>query len=200
MRYNDKNRWVNMAGASAGLRAQTSNNQEVWFSEAGLNRGQYKDVVKLAQNFNVGQRDLLYKNNINAVVNFPGLGVCLWGQRTTLKKQSSFRNVNVRMLFSYMERSISKSSRYVLFEDNSATTRNLFVSMIKPFMERVKAGRGLEDYLVVCDESNNTPIVRQNNGFICDIFVKPMYSIEFITLRFTAVGASISFSEVVGQV
>jgi hypothetical protein len=199
-KYNDKNRWVNVAGAIAGLRAQTNNNKDVWFSEAGLNNGQLKGVVKVAQNFNIGQRDLLYKNNINAVVTFPGLGVCLWGSRTTLKKPSVFSQVNVRMLFSYIERSISNSSKYVVFEQNDTTTRNLFISMAKPFLERIKAGRGIEDYVLVCDESNNTGLVRQNNQFVADFYIKPVNVINFITLRFTAVGSSVSFSEVVGKV
>lgn len=193
-RFNDVNRWVSMAGATAGLRAQATQNTSVWMSEAGLNRGQYKDVVKLAQQFSVGQRNLLYTNNINAVVSFPGLGVCLWGSRTTLKSPSVFSQINVRMLFNYMERAITNSSRFVNFEMNDSVQRNLMISMIKPFLERIKAGRGIEEYLIVCDESNNTPIVRQNNQFVCSIFVKPQNVVNFITLNFVAVGAATSIT------
>jgi len=197
-RFNDTNRWVSMAGATAGLRAKASNDTNVWMSEAGLNRGQYKDVIKLAQQFSVGQRNLLYSNNINSVVSFPGLGVCLWGSRTTLKSPSVFSQINIRMLFNYCERAITNSSKFVVFEQNDSVQRSLMVSMIKPFLERIKAGRGLEEYLIVCDESNNTPIVRQNGQFICSIYLKPVNVVNFITLNFVAVGSTTSISTVVG--
>jgi phage tail sheath protein FI len=196
-RYNDKYRWINVAGQVAGLRAKTNNDRAQWFASAGLNQGILKGVTKLAQNFSQGQRDLLYKNAINTVVSFAGQGIALWGQKTATTKPSSFDRVNVRGLFNYAERAITKMSKYVLFEQNSDTTRNMFVSTVKPFFDRIKAGEGVEDYLIVCDTSNNTAIVRQNNQFVADFYIKPMYAIEFISLRFTAVGASINFSEVV---
>ena len=199
-KYSDKYRWVNIAADIAGLRAKVSNDLNPWFASAGLNQGQLLGTVKLAFNPNNGQRDLMYKNNINPVVSFPGSGVVLWGQKTLSRKPSAFDRVNVRMLFNYMERAIAKMSKYVLFEQNDATTRNLFISTVKPFFERAQAGRGLEAFVAVCDESNNTAIVRQNNQFIADFYIKPTYVAEFITLNFVAVGASISFSEVVGKV
>ena len=128
--------------------------------------GQIYNVTKLAFNPNTGQRDLLYKNSVNPIVSFPGLGTVLWGQKTLSRKPSAFDRVDTRMLFNYLERSISKSSRYVLFEKNDASTRNMFVSMVKPLFEFVKSGRGIEDYKVVCDETNNTALVRSNNQFI----------------------------------
>jgi phage tail sheath protein FI len=197
-RYNDKYRYVNSAGQCAGLRAKTNNDRAQWFASAGLNQGILKGVTKLAQNFSQGQRDLLYKNAVNTIVSFPGQGICLWGNKTATQKPSAFDRVNVRGLFNYAERAISKMSKYVLFEQNSDTTRNMFISTTKPFFDRIKAGQGIDDFLIVCDESNNTPIVRQNNQFIGDFYIKPTYAIEFIQLRFTAVGASISFSQVVG--
>lgn len=197
-KYSDKNRWINVAGMLAGLRAETSNAREPWYAAAGLNFGQLKNVIKIAQNFNVGQRDLLYKNAINCVVSFPGQGICLWGNKVLTQKPSAFSRVNTRMLFNYMERRIANMSKYVLFEQNTAQTRNLFVSSVKPFFERIQAAQGIEDFAIVCDESNNTAIVRQNNSFVADFYIKPAYSIEFITLRFSAVGAAVSFSEVIG--
>ena len=199
-KWSDKNRWINIAGSLAGLRAQTNNARDVWFSEAGLNSGQLKNVIKLAQNFNNGQRDLLYQKSINSIVSLPGQGIVLWGQKVMTQKPSAFSRVNVRCLFNYMERQISKMAKYNLFEQNTETTRNLFVSTIKPFFERIQAGQGIEAFYIQCDESNNTPIVRQNNQFVASMYVKPTYTIEFITLNFVAVGASISFSEVVGQI
>lgn len=197
-KYNDRYRYINPAGHCAGLRAATNNSRAQWFAAAGLNQGVLKSVVKLAQNFDQGKRDLLYKNAVNTIVSFPGQGICLWGNKTATQKPSAFDRVNTRGLFNYAERAISKMSKYVLFEQNSDTTRNMFVSTVKPFFERIKAGQGIEDYLIVCDLSNNTDIVRQNNTFVADFYIKPTYSIELIQLRFTAVGASISFAQVIG--
>lgn len=196
-RYTDKYRWINLAGATAGLRAATNNNRYPWFASAGLNQGRYKGIRKFAQNFTQGQRDLLYKNAINSAVTFPNQGNVLWGQKVATIKPSALDRVNVRMLFNYAERAITKMSKYVLFEQNTDTTRNLFVSTVKPFFDRIKATQGLEDFMIVCDTTNNTAIVRQNNQFVADFYLKPAYAIEFITLRFTAVGASVSFSDVV---
>lgn len=197
-RYNDKYRYINIAGSIAGLRAATNNNRAQWFASAGLNQGILKNVIKLAQNFNQGQRDLLYKNAVNTVVSFPGQGIALWGQKTATQKPSAFDRVNVRGLFNYAERAVAKMSKYVLFEQNSDTTRNMFISTVKPFFERIKSSQGIDDYQIICDLSNNTPIVLQNNQFICDFYIKPTYAIEFIQLRFTAVGASIDFATVIG--
>lgn len=196
-RYNDKNRWVNIAGDIAGLRAQTSTNRASWWASAGLERGQIKNVIKLAFNPNQGQRDILYKNAINPIVTFPGQGTVMWGQKTLLDKPSSFDRVNVRGLFNTLERSLSKMAKYQVMEFNDTFTRNRIVSMIKPFLESVRAGRGIQDYLVICDESNNTPDVISRNQLVVDIFIKPTYVAEFIHLRFTNAGTN-SFAQVIG--
>ena len=196
-RYNDKNRWINIAGDIAGLRAQTSMNRASWWASAGLERGQVKNVIKLAFNPNQGQRDILYKNAINPIVTFPGQGTVMWGQKTLLDKPSSFDRVNVRGLFNTLERSLSKMAKYQVMEFNDTFTRNRIVSMIKPFLESVRAGRGIQDYLVICDESNNTPDIISRNQLVVDIFIKPTYVAEFIHLRFTNAGTN-SFAEVIG--
>lgn len=193
--YNDKNRWINLAGASAGIRAATTNATQPWYAAAGLNQGTYTDIVKLAFNPNQGNRDQLYKNNINPVVSFPGQGIVLWGQKTATSKPSSFDRVNVRMLFNYAERKIANSARYIIFEQNDDTTRNSFVSMVTPLLDGIKANRGIEDYRVICDTSNNTAQVIANNEFVATIMLKPLYSAEFIYLSFVSVGATVSFEE-----
>ena len=196
-RYNDANRWINIAGDIAGLRAQTSTNRASWWASAGLERGQVKNVTKLAFNPNNGHRDLLYKNGINPIVSFPGQGTVMWGQKTLLDKPSSFDRVNVRGLFNTMERALSKMAKYQVMEFNDNFTRNRIVSMIKPYLGSVKAGRGIQDFLVICDESNNTADVISRNQLIVDIYIKPTYVAEFIQLRFTNAGTN-SFSEVIG--
>ena len=196
-RYNDKNRWVNLAGDIAGLRAQTSMNRASWWASAGLERGQIKNVKKLAFNPNQGHRDLLYKNGINPIVAFPGQGTVMWGQKTLLDKPSSFDRVNVRGLFNTIERSLSKMAKYQVMEFNDNFTRNRIIAMIKPFLGSVQAGRGIQDYLVICDTSNNTPDVISRNQLVVDVYIKPTYVAEFIHLKFTNAGTN-SFSEVVG--
>lgn len=196
-RYNDKYRWINLAGDIAGLRAQTSMNRASWWASAGLERGQIKNVTKLAFNPTQGQRDMLYKNGINPIVAFPGQGTVMWGQKTLLDKPSSFDRVNVRGLFNTMERALSKMAKYQIMEFNDNFTRNRIVSMIKPYLSTVQAGRGIQDFLVICDESNNTPDVISRNQLVVDIYIKPTYVAEFIQLRFTNAGTN-SFAEVIG--
>ena len=196
-RYNDKYRWVNIAGDIAGLRAQTSMNRASWWASAGLERGQIKNVTKLAFNPTQGQRDLLYKNGINPICSFPGQGTVMWGQKTLLAKPSSFDRVNVRGLFNTMERALSKMAKYQIMEFNDNFTRNRIVSMIKPYLSSVQAGRGIQDFLVICDESNNTADVISRNQLVVDIYIKPTYVAEFIQLRFTNAGTN-SFAEVIG--
>lgn len=196
-RYADKYRWVNIAGDIAGLRAQTSMNRASWWASAGLERGQIKNVTKLAFNPTQGQRDLLYKNGINPICSFPGQGTVMWGQKTLLSKPSSFDRVNVRGLFNTMERALSKMAKYQVMEFNDNFTRNRIVSMVKPYLSSVQAGRGIQDFLVICDESNNTPDVISRNQLVVDIYIKPTYVAEFIQLRFTNAGTN-SFSEVIG--
>ena len=196
-RYNDKNRWVNIAADIAGLRAATSSNRASWWASAGLERGQIKNAKKLAFNPNQGHRDLLYKNGLNPICTFPGQGTVMWGQKTLLDKPSSFDRVNVRGLFNTLERSLSKMAKYQVMEFNDNFTRNRIVSMIKPFLSSVQAGRGIQDFLVICDSSNNTADVISRNQLVVDVYIKPTYVAEFIHLKFTNAGTN-SFSEVVG--
>lgn len=196
-RYNDKNRWVNLAGDIAGLRAQTTANRASWWASAGLERGQINNVKKLAFNPKLAHRDQLYKIGINPVVSFPGQGTVMWGQKTLLSKASSFDRVNVRGLFNTLERSLSKMAKYQVMEFNDNFTRNRIVSMIKPFLSSVQAGRGIQDFLVVCDTSNNTSAVISANQLVVDVYIKPTYVAEFIHLKFTNAGTN-SFSEVTG--
>lgn len=196
-RYNDKYRWINIAGDIAGLRAQTSMNRASWWASAGLERGQIKNVTKLAFNPTQGQRDMLYKNGINPIVAFPGQGTVMWGQKTLLDKPSSFDRVNVRGLFNTMERALSKMAKYQIMEFNDNFTRNRIISMIKPYLSTVQAGRGIQDFLVICDESNNTADVISRNQLVVDIYIKPTYVAEFIQLRFTNAGTN-SFAQVIG--
>jgi len=196
-KFNDKMRWVSVAGDVAGLRADTNTSLNTWWASAGLDRGQIKNAQKIAFNPNLGQRDFLYKNKINPVVSFPGQGnAIVWGQKTLQSKPSAFDRINVRGLFNTLERSISRMAKYYLFEFNDGFTRNRFVGTIKPFLESVKAGRGVYDFYVRCDESNNTPAVIDANQFVCDIAVKPTRVAEFITLNFVAVGTGVEFSEI----
>ena len=199
-KYNDKYRWINLAGNCAGLRAGTNEARQPWFAAAGLNQGQLVDIIALAFNPNQGQRDLLYKNAINPVVSFPSQGICLFGQKTLTQKPSAFDRVNVRMLFNYLERNIANSARYILFEQNDVYTQNQFKSMTEPLLAQVKAKRGIDAFKVICDDTNNTPLVKSNNQFVASFLIKPTYAIEFITLNFAAVGATISFEEATGMI
>lgn len=189
-------RWVNLAADIAGLKAQTNYNQANWYAAAGLNRGLIKNCEALAYSPTSQMRDLLYKNGINPVVMFPNTGAVLWGQKTLQTKASSFDRVNVVSLFNHLERSLGRMSKYSLFEFNDSFTRNYLVSIIKPFLAQVKAGRGIQDYLVICDTSNNPASVIAANQLVIDVYIKPTYVAEFIHLRFTNVGSN-DFSIVV---
>lgn len=196
-RYNDKYRWVNIAGDIAGLRAQTTSNRASWWASAGLERGQIQNAIKLAFNPTQGQRDMLYKNGINPICSFPGQGIVMWGQKTLLDKPSSFDRVNVRGLFNTLERALGKMAKYQVMEFNDNFTRNRIVSMIKPYLTTVQAGRGIQDFLVICDESNNTADIISRNQLVVDIYIKPTYVAEFIQLRFTNAGTN-SFADIIG--
>ncbi|UZV40513.1 tail sheath subtilisin-like domain-containing protein [Campylobacter phage vB_CjeM_WX1] len=189
-------RWVNLAADIAGLKAQTNYNQANWYAAAGLNRGLIKNCEALAYSPTGAMRDLLYKNGINPVVMFPNTGAVLWGQKTLQTKASSFDRVNVVSLFNHLERSLGRMSKYSLFEFNDSFTRNYLVSIIKPFLAQVKAGRGIQDYLVICDATNNPASVIAANQLVIDVYIKPTYVAEFIHLRFVNVGAN-DFSVVV---
>lgn len=198
-RYNDLYRWIPLNGDVAGLCVRTDNTNDPWWSPAGFNRGQIKNIVKLAFNPRKADRDTLYKNGVNPVVTFPGQGTVLFGDKTLLAKPSAFDRINVRRLFIVLEKAIATASKFTLFEFNDAFTRAQFRNLINPYLRDVQGRRGIYDFLVVCDETNNTPEVIDRNEFIGDIYIKPARSINFIQLNFVAVRTGVSFSEVVGQ-
>jgi len=194
-RYNDKYRFVPLNGDTAGLCARTDNTNDPWFSPGGLNRGQIKNVVKLAVNPNKADRDVLYAAGINPVVTFPGEGTVLYGDKTLLAKPSAFDRINVRRLFIVMEKAIATAAKFQLFEFNDSFTQAQFRNLVEPFLRGVQGRRGVTDFIVVCDGSNNTGDVVDANQFVADIYVKPNRSINFITLNFVAARSSISFTE-----
>lgn len=198
-KYNDLYRWVPLNGDIAGLCVRTDFERDPWFSPAGFNRGAIKNLTRLAWNPNKTQRDALYKNGINPVVSFPGEGTILFGDKTLLSKPSAFDRINVRRLFIVLEKAIARASKYSLFEFNDAFTRAQFVALVEPYLRDVQGRRGIYDYRVVCDETNNTPEVIDRNEFIGDIYIKPARSINFIQLNFVAVRTGVSFDEVVGK-
>jgi phage tail sheath protein FI len=194
--YNDVYRWVPLNGDLAGACAQTDDVADPWFSPAGMSRGNIKSVVKLAYNPKKNERDTLYKARINPVVTFPGMGTLLWGDKTAQAKASAFDRINVRRLFMVLEKAISIASRAQLFELNDEITRSNFVAMTEPFLRDVQGRRGITDFKVVCDSSNNTGDVIDRNEFRADIYIKPARSINFITLTFVATRTGVSFTEV----
>jgi len=197
-RYNDVYRFVPLNGDIAGLSARTDLIADSWYSPAGFNRGTIRGAVKLAFNPNKTQRDDLYRNRVNAVVTFPGQGTVLFGDKTGLSAPSAFDRINVRRLFIVLEKAISTASKFQLFEFNDEFTRANFRNIVEPFLREVQGRRGLTDFLVVCDETNNTGEVIDRNEFIAEIFVKPARSINFITLQFVATRTGVSFEEVAG--
>ena len=198
-KYNDVFRWVPLNGDIAGLCARTDQTNDPWFSPAGFNRGNLKNVVKLAFNPNKANRDDLFKIGVNPVVTFPGQGTVLFGDKTILSKPSAFDRINVRRLFNVLKKSIAQSSKYSLFELNDTFTRGEFVATVEPFLRDVQGRRGIVDFKVVCDETNNTPQVIDSNSFVGDIYIKPARSISFIQLNFVAVRTGVEFSEIIGQ-
>ncbi len=198
-RHNDSLRWVPLNGDMAGLCARTDNVNDPWFSPAGFNRGQIRGVVKLSMNPTPeAQRDDLYIDSINPVVAFPGEGTVLFGDKTLQSKGSAFDRINVRRLFIVMEKAISTASKFQLFEQNDAFTRAQFKNMIEPFLRDIQGRRGITDFKVVCDDTNNTGEVIDGNRFVADIFVKPTRSINFIQLNFVAARSGVDFSEIAG--
>ena len=197
-KYNDTYRWIPLNGDMAGLCARTDIVADAWFSPGGFNRGQIRGVVKLAYNPQKANRDILYRARINPVCAFPGQGTILYGDKTAQSKPSAFDRINVRRLFITIEKAISTASKFQLFEFNDEFTRAGFRNMVEPFLRDVQGRRGVTDFLVVCDESNNTGSVIDRNEFIADIFVKPARSINFISLNFIATKTGVAFSEVVG--
>ncbi len=199
-KFNDKFLYIGTQGHLAGLCANTDLVAETWFSPGGFNRGQLRGVTKLAFNPSKIQRDELYKAGINPIVTFPGQGTVLFGDKTLQAKPSAFDRINVRRLFITLEKAIATAAKFQLFELNDEFTRASFRNLVEPFLRDVQGRRGITDFLVVCDETNNTGQVIDSNRFVADIFIKPARSINFITLNFIATRTGVEFSEIVGNV
>jgi phage tail sheath protein FI len=199
-KYNDKYRWVPLNGDITGLLARTDQQRDPWFSPAGYTRGVIKNCVKLAFNPISTERDTLYKLGVNPVVTFPGEGTILYGDKTLLSKPSAWDRINVRRLFLALERTISRAAKSAMFEFNDDVTRSQFVNMVEPYLRYVQGRRGVTDYRVICDLTNNTQEVIDRNEFVGDIFIKPAKSINFVRLNFVAVRSGVSFEEVAGSV
>ena len=197
-KYNDTFRFIPLNGDTAGLCANTDSVADPWFSPAGFNRGNVRGAIKLSYNPNQTERDQLYRGRVNPVVNFPGQGVVLFGDKTALTKPSAFDRINVRRLFLVMEKAISTAAKFQLFEFNDEFTRAQFRNLVEPFLRDVQGRRGIQDFSVVADSTNNTGEVIDRNEFIGDIFVKPNRAINFITLNFVATRTGVAFSEVGG--
>jgi len=198
-RYNDVYRYVPTNGDIAGLCVTTDLSSDPWYSPAGFNRGQIKNLIRMRYNPSQTDRDLLYANAINPVVTFQGQGTILFGDKTLTNKPSAFDRINVRRLFITIEQAIRTASDYTLFEFNDSFTRSNFVNLITPYLKNIKSLRGITDFYIVCDESNNTPQRIDSNQFWCDIYIKPARSINFIQLNFIAVATGVQFTEVLGQ-
>ena len=197
-KYNDSYRYIPANGHIAGLCARTDDTNDPWFSPAGYNRGNLLGVTKLKWNPAKADRDTLYKAGINPIISEPGQGILLFGDKTAQSKPSAFDRINVRRLFVVLEKAISTASKFQLFELNDEFTRAMFRNMTEPFLRDVKGRRGITDFLVVCDETNNTGAVIDANRFVADIYIKPARSINFITLNFVATRTGVEFSEIVG--
>ena len=198
-KYNDVYRYVPLNGDMAGLAVRSDELRDAWFSPAGYNRGGIKNLVKLPYNPKQADRDILYQNDINPVVTFPGQGTILFGDKTILGKPSAFDRINVRRLFIVLEKAISTAAKFTLFEFNDGFTRSQFRNLVEPFLRDIQGRRGITDFKVVCDETNNTGEVIDRNEFVGDIYIKPSRSINFIQLNFVAVRSGVEFSEIVGQ-
>ncbi|MBV23198.1 MAG: hypothetical protein CMA53_03770 [Euryarchaeota archaeon] len=197
-KYNDQYIFIPAASSTAGIMAATDNNFAPWFSPAGTRRGQYFGVTSLAYSPNKSERDTLYKAGINPIANIPGQGILLYGDKTHLARPSAFDRINVRRLFLVLERAIAAAAQNILFEFNDEFTRAEFVNIVEPLLRDVKGRRGITDFKLVCDETNNTPLIIDSNQFIASLFIKPARSINFITLNFVAVRTGVTFEEVVG--
>lgn len=198
-KYNDTFRWIPLNADVAGLCARTDTNQDPWWSPAGYNRGVIKSAIKLAYNPFKAERDDLYVKGVNPVISTQGQGTLLFGDKTLLAKPSAFDRINVRRLFIVLEKAISAASKFTLFEFNDEFTRQQFRSLVEPFLRDVQARRGIYDFKVVCDRTNNTPEVIDRNEFVGDIYIKPARSINFIQLNFVAVRTGVDFTEIVGR-
>jgi len=202
-RYNKKYRWIPASGHVGGIYANTDQTNDAWWAPAGLNRALLTSVRRLAWNPDLGKRDILYMCGINPIVSFAGQGKVVWGQKTLLDKSSAFNRVNVRRLFIVLEKAISTASKYFLFEPNDAATRESMIAMVNPFLRDVKGRRGIYDYKVVCDESNNSPERIDRNEMYVSLYIKPTRTAEFIVLNFIAMKTGASFTEaaaIIGEV
>ena len=197
-KYNDVYRWICAAGSTAGLTANADLVADAWFSPAGFTRGNLRNVTKLAYNPNQADRDTLYNTGVNPIVTFPGAGTVLFGDKTLQNKPSAFDRINVRRLFIVLEKAVSTASKASLFEFNDEFTRAQFRNMVEPFLRDVKGRRGITDFKVVCDGTNNTGNIIDTNKFVADIYIKPARSINYITLNFIATRTGVEFSEVAG--
>jgi hypothetical protein len=198
-KYNDLYRWVPLNGDIAGLCARTDQTNDPWWSPAGFNRGNIKNVAKLAWNPRQSDRDTLYASAINPVASFPGLGTVLFGDKTKTGKPSAFDRINVRRLFITLEKAIATAAKFTLFEFNDPFTRAQFRAMVNPYLADIKGRRGIQDFVVVCDATNNTPEIIDTNQFKAAMYIKPARSINWIILDFVAVPTGVSFNEVIGQ-
>ncbi len=199
-KYNDKYEFIPAASSTAGLMAATDDIAAPWFSPAGTRRGNYLGVTSLAYNATKSQRDTLYKAGVNPIANLPGQGIVLFGDKTFLRRPSAFDRINVRRLFLVIERAIKGAAQNVLFEFNDEFTRAEFVNIVEPFLREVQGRRGITDFRVVCDETNNTGNIIDTNSFVASIFIKPARSINYVTLNFVAVRTGVDFEEVTGAV
>ncbi len=195
-KYNDVYRYIAASGHVAGLCAKSERLSDAWFSPAGFNRGNLLGITKLAFNPTSGQRDSLYKARVNPIMSAPGQGTVLFGDKTLLKRPSAFDRINVRRLFIVLEKAVSTAAKFQLFEINDEFTRAQFRNLVEPFLRDVKGRRGLTDFSVICDDTNNTSAVIDGNRFVADIFVKPARSINFIQLNFIATRSGVEFSEI----
>jgi phage tail sheath protein FI len=198
-KYNDVYRWIPACGHIAGLCANTDNVADAWFSPAGFTRGQLLGVTKVAFNPTQAIRGELYSARVNPIVAFPGQGIVLYGDKTAQAKPSAFDRINVRRLFIVLEKAVATAAKYQLFEFNDEFTRAMFRNMVEPFLRDIKGRRGITDFAVVCDATNNTGAIIDSNQFVADIYIKPARSINFITLNFIATRTGVEFSEIVGQ-
>lgn len=196
--YNDVYRWIPLNSDVAGLCALVDSTSDPWVSPGGYTRGRLRNVVSLAFNPNKTSRDALYKAGVNLIVTFNVDGTVLYSDKTLLGKNSAFGQIGVRRLFIMLEKSISNAAKFYLFETNNVFTRNSFLNMVTPYLEQVRGRGGVDDFRVICDETNNTPQVIMNKQFVGSIFIKPTYSIQFVQLNFVAVRGDVAFEEVVG--
>jgi phage tail sheath protein FI len=199
-KYNDEFIHIPAASSTAGIMAATDVSAAAWYSPAGPRRGQYLGVTGIAYSPNKAERDVLYRNGVNPIANIPGQGLLLFGDKTKLARPSAFDRINVRRLFLVIERAIALAARNVMFEFNDEFTRAEFTGVVEPFLRDIKGRRGITDFRVICDETNNTGAVIDRNEFVATVLVKPARSINFVTLNFVAVRTGVDFSEVAGAV